>query len=126
MLSHRFVRQLTDSKLPLLSHPPTFSYTVPRDGVYVRKSVLSARHVSSASSTRWKARQSRDRFAKDAKLKGLKSRAAFKLLEVRLDVWCGGHSTNPRFKMDEKYKLFRQANTVVDLVRTIPYPPQSL
>lgn len=40
--------------------------------------------VRYASSTnRWKARQAGDRFAKEAKLQGLKSRAAFKLLQVR-------------------------------------------
>lgn len=37
---------------------------------------------SSSSSTRWKSRQGKDAFARDAKVKGLKSRAAFKLLEV--------------------------------------------
>lgn len=38
---------------------------------------------SSSSSTRWKSRQGRDSYAKEAKVQGLKSRAAFKLLEVR-------------------------------------------
>ena len=37
---------------------------------------------SSSSSTRWKSRQGRDSFAREAKVQGLKSRAAFKLLEV--------------------------------------------
>lgn len=36
----------------------------------------------SSSSTRWKSRQGKDSFAKEAKVQGLKSRAAFKLLEV--------------------------------------------
>jgi 21S rRNA (uridine2791-2'-O)-methyltransferase len=36
----------------------------------------------SSSSTRWKTRQGRDSFARQAKVQGLKSRAAFKLLEV--------------------------------------------
>ena len=36
----------------------------------------------SSSSTRWKTRQGKDSFARKAKLEGLKSRAAFKLLEV--------------------------------------------
>jgi hypothetical protein len=36
-----------------------------------------------ASSSRWQARQTRDRFAREAKVQGLKSRAAFKLLQVR-------------------------------------------
>ena len=37
---------------------------------------------SSSSSTRWKSRQGKDWFARAAKVKGLRSRAAFKLLEV--------------------------------------------
>ena len=36
----------------------------------------------SSSSSRWKRRQGSDQFARDAKVQGLKSRAAFKLLEV--------------------------------------------
>ena len=38
---------------------------------------------SSSGSTRWKQRQGRDMYAREAKVQGLKSRAAFKLLEVR-------------------------------------------
>src|SRR5437016_8973604 len=45
----------------------------------------------SSSSTRWKSRQGRDSFAREAKVQGLKSRAAFKLLEI-----------------DAKYKLFKK------------------
>jgi hypothetical protein len=37
----------------------------------------------SSSSTRWKSRQGRDSYAREAKVQGLKSRAAFKLLEVQ-------------------------------------------
>jgi hypothetical protein len=37
---------------------------------------------SSSSSTRWKTRQGKDSFAREARVQGLKSRAAFKLLEV--------------------------------------------
>ncbi|KAJ0305127.1 hypothetical protein COL516b_005357 [Colletotrichum fioriniae] len=44
-------------------------------------------------------RQGKDFFAREAKVQGLKSRAAFKLLE-----------------MDAKYKIFRKGQTVVDLV----------
>ncbi len=36
-----------------------------------------------SSNSRWKARQGRDVYAREAKVQGLKSRAAFKLLEVR-------------------------------------------
>ncbi|KAH8596396.1 FtsJ-like methyltransferase-domain-containing protein [Bisporella sp. PMI_857] len=52
----------------------------------------------SSSSTRWKSRQGRDAFAREAKVQGLKSRAAFKLLEI-----------------DAKYKIFKKGQTVVDL-----------
>ena len=50
------------------------------------------------SSKRWVERQGKDRFAREAKLQGLKSRAAFKLLQI-----------------NEKYRLFRAGMTVVDL-----------
>ncbi len=60
--------------------------------------VRHASSASSSSSTRWKSRQSRDTFAKEAKVAGLKSRAAFKLLEI-----------------DSKYRLFKRGDTVVDL-----------
>ncbi|KAH8820982.1 cell division protein ftsj [Xylogone sp. PMI_703] len=53
---------------------------------------------SSSSSTRWKSRQVNDSFAREARVRGLKSRAAFKLLEI-----------------DKKYKLFKRGQTVVDL-----------
>ncbi|TVY40072.1 rRNA methyltransferase 2, mitochondrial [Lachnellula subtilissima] len=52
----------------------------------------------SSSSTRWKNRQGRDSFAREARVQGLKSRAAFKLLEI-----------------DAKYRLFKKGQTVVDL-----------
>lgn len=55
---------------------------------------------SSSASSRWKQRQGSDRFAREARVRGLKSRAAFKLLEL-----------------DSKYHLFRrgQGQVVVDL-----------
>ncbi|KFZ10277.1 hypothetical protein V501_05257 [Pseudogymnoascus sp. VKM F-4519 (FW-2642)] len=56
------------------------------------------RQSSSSSSTRWKSRQGRDSFAREAKVRGLQSRAAFKLLEI-----------------DAKYKLFKKGQTVIDL-----------
>ena len=37
---------------------------------------------ASSSSKRWQNRQSRDKFAKEARVLGFKSRAAYKLLEV--------------------------------------------
>ncbi|KAI0383241.1 23S ribosomal RNA methyltransferase [Hypomontagnella monticulosa] len=51
-----------------------------------------------SSNSRWKQRQGSDYFARQAKVQGLKSRAAFKLLE-----------------MDSKYKLFKRGQTVIDL-----------
>ncbi|KAI7090994.1 hypothetical protein KC356_g984 [Hortaea werneckii] len=59
---------------------------------------LQTRAASSASSSRWKTRQSNDSYAREAKVAGLKSRAAFKLLEI-----------------NDKYRLFRPGDTVVDL-----------
>ena len=56
------------------------------------------RNASSSSSARWKTRQSRDTFAREAKVAGLKSRAAFKLLEI-----------------NEKHRIFKRGDTVVDL-----------
>ncbi|KAI4741385.1 FtsJ-domain-containing protein [Aureobasidium sp. EXF-12298] len=52
----------------------------------------------SSSSTRWKSRQTKDHFAREAKVAGLKSRAAYKLLEL-----------------DSKHHIFRKGATVVDL-----------
>ncbi|KAL7929081.1 FtsJ-like methyltransferase domain-containing protein [Trichoderma chlorosporum] len=52
----------------------------------------------SSSGTQWKQRQGRDAYVRHAKVQGLKSRAAFKLLEI-----------------DAKYKLFKRGQTVVDL-----------
>jgi 21S rRNA (uridine2791-2'-O)-methyltransferase len=54
--------------------------------------------ASSSSSTRWKSRQTNDHFAREARVAGLKSRAAFKLLEL-----------------DSKHHIFRKGGTVVDL-----------
>ncbi|KAI7773324.1 hypothetical protein LA080_011228 [Diaporthe eres] len=53
---------------------------------------------SASSSSQWKSRQSRDRYARQAKVQGLKSRAAWKLIE-----------------MNDRYGLFRRNKTVVDL-----------
>ncbi|KAL1999894.1 hypothetical protein VTN02DRAFT_3850 [Thermoascus thermophilus] len=51
-----------------------------------------------ASSKRWQARQLKDCFIREAAAQGLKSRAAFKLLQI-----------------DEKYRIFSSGQTVVDL-----------
>ncbi|KAG6189830.1 hypothetical protein E4U27_006162 [Claviceps purpurea] len=53
----------------------------------------------SSSGARWKERQANDPFTKEAKRKGLKARAAIKLIQ-----------------MNAKFKLFRPGQTVIDLV----------
>ncbi|KAK4665537.1 2' O-ribose methyltransferase [Podospora pseudopauciseta] len=70
---------------------PTFTTPSPNNNPQSRPS---------SSSSQWKQRQSRDRFALAARVQGLRSRAAFKLLE-----------------MQEKYSLFRPRRNqiVVDL-----------
>ncbi len=60
----------------------------------------SSSPAAASSNSRWTARQGRDQYAREAKVRGLKSRAAFKLLEL-----------------DAKHRLFRPGQTVVDLVR---------
>ncbi|KAI0554413.1 23S ribosomal RNA methyltransferase [Xylaria curta] len=73
---------------------------------FTRRAAILDHHASvvcnctrwSSSKSRWKQRQGKDFFAREAKVQGLKSRAAFKLLE-----------------MDAKYKLFKRNQTVVDL-----------
>lgn len=52
---------------------------------------LSSRQLNkrwSSSSSRWRDRQNRDPLAREAKVQGLKSRAAFKLLEVESTFPC--------------------------------------
>ncbi|KAF5230999.1 hypothetical protein FANTH_13567 [Fusarium anthophilum] len=79
--------------------------TFPNLGWKLSPCLLHSRPVAesirwSSSGSRWKQRQGRDAYARGAKVQGLKSRAAFKLLE-----------------MDSKYKLFKgNGQTVVDLV----------
>ncbi|KAL2833221.1 ribosomal RNA large subunit methyltransferase J [Aspergillus cavernicola] len=51
-----------------------------------------------SSSKRWQARQLKDQFTREAAVQGLKSRAAFKLLQI-----------------DERYRIFKSGQTVVDL-----------
>jgi hypothetical protein len=57
------------------------------------------------SSQRWLARQTKDIYTKQAKVLGLKSRAAFKLLEINDD-----------------YHIFKKGDTVVDLVYLLKIP----
>lgn len=83
MLSRRLFRQLTDSvlsesgqaKISLCLAVRCASCSPCR-----RPNAPYVRH--SSSSTRWKTRQGNDFFAREARVQGLKSRAAFKLLEV--------------------------------------------
>ncbi|KAJ4155753.1 hypothetical protein LMH87_000984 [Akanthomyces muscarius] len=67
-----------------------------RPSLWKRCTVTSLRF--SSSNSRWKQRQGKDAYAREAKVQGLKSRAAFKLLE-----------------MDAKYHLFKPGGVVVDL-----------
>lgn len=60
-------------------------------------------YAGSPSNNRWLDRQSRDPYTKAAKVMELKSRAAFKLLEI-----------------NEKYSIFKRGQTVVDLVLIAP------
>lgn len=72
---------------------------------------------SSSSSTRWKSRQGRDSFAREAKVQGLKSRAAFKLLEVGRHEAMSEDYHAKKLQIDQKYRLFKKGQTIVDLVR---------
>ncbi|EED23606.1 ftsj, putative [Talaromyces stipitatus ATCC 10500] len=59
---------------------------------------LSLNFKRFSSSKRWQSRQRSDIFTREAVVRGLKSRAAFKLLQI-----------------DEQYRIFRRGQTVVDL-----------
>lgn len=118
MLSHRLFRQITDSLLLGFRVYPEatvcFASACLTCSSRTHIFAQSIRH-SSSSSTRWKSRQGRDFFAKEARVQGLKSRAAFKLLEV------GAHHGKDRAvtnisQLNDKHKLFRPGQTVVDLV----------
>ncbi|OJJ50440.1 hypothetical protein ASPZODRAFT_126302 [Penicilliopsis zonata CBS 506.65] len=63
-----------------------------------RPFITARQSSSSSSSKRWQSRQLKDQFTREATVQGLKSRAAFKLLQI-----------------DEKYRIFRSGQTVVDL-----------
>ncbi|KAI9724945.1 MAG: hypothetical protein M1812_000221 [Candelaria pacifica] len=105
MLTRRFFRALTDSILlecPISESARactirTFGHSRPRhEGL--RVTLYPQARQSSSSSKRWQTRQGQDQFAKEAKVQGLKSRAAFKLLEI-----------------NARYNLFKKGQTVVDL-----------
>jgi 21S rRNA (uridine2791-2'-O)-methyltransferase len=86
MLSRRIFRELTDQCLlgPSYKHT-TVSYIAAqcRSCRSCSRSLSTSARFASSSSTRWKSRQGKDFFAREARVQGLKSRAAFKLLEVR-------------------------------------------
>ena len=85
--------------LQQLLWPSFLAYAqTPHQSADARVTASTSRNASTSSSTRWKARQSRDSFAREAKVAGLKSRAAFKLLEI-----------------NEKHRLFKRGDTIVDL-----------
>ncbi|KAF2659511.1 FtsJ-domain-containing protein [Lophiostoma macrostomum CBS 122681] len=102
MLSRRIFQQFTDSALLGSASRRVDSFCIASKCSFCRPcargSLAFVRHAGSSSSTRWKSRQGNDFFAREAKVQGLKSRAAFKLLEL-----------------NEKHKLFRPGQTVVDL-----------
>jgi hypothetical protein len=87
MLSHRSLRAGTTGTvlknvLPSSGNISGYLYsTVNKLQRSVNCNGLGSRWRSS-SSTRWKSRQGKDFFAREARVQGLKSRAAFKLLEV--------------------------------------------
>lgn len=67
-----------------------------------------SRKASSASSREWISRHNRDPFVRDSKIDDLKSRAAYKLVQI-----------------DERYGIFKPGQTVIDLVRCIAINDQS-
>ena len=82
---------------------------------------------SSSSSQRWQNRQSRDRFSRSAKVLGLKSRAAFKLTEVRESstaVLLADRVASDQ--IDDQYRIFAKAQTVVDLVSSLSMPSRDV
>ncbi|KAH9861776.1 hypothetical protein J1614_011529 [Plenodomus biglobosus] len=101
MLSRRVFQRLTDSLLLGPQHRPVAALSLSLQCCHCplrsRPLATSAQRASS-SSTRWKSRQGKDFFAREARVQGLKSRAAFKLLEL-----------------NDKHKLFKSGQTVVDL-----------
>jgi hypothetical protein len=79
MLTRRIFQQLTDS---ILLGRSVNSQCFRSRSIH-KATFLAFRNARcSSSSTRWKSRQSSDKYTKEAKVQGLKSRAAFKLLEV--------------------------------------------
>ena len=83
MLSRRLFRNLTNRALLCPDSAPAVSFCIAAKCAAccpAQRTSTWLRH--SSSSTRWKSRQGSDYFAREARVQGLKSRAAFKLLEV--------------------------------------------
>lgn len=76
--------------------PTCHSNVLRRPFLWTPRILISLRF--SSSNSRWKQRQGNDAYAREAKVQGLKSRAAFKLMEI-----------------DAKYRLFKPSSVVVDL-----------
>lgn len=72
-LTRQYIRALTDSLFAPATNPTL---------TLCKYTSHSIRH--SSSQTRWKDRQKNDHYSRQAKVMDLKSRAAFKLLQVRL------------------------------------------
>ena len=119
MLSRRVFQQLTDSFLlgPRYKAAAVSCIATQCQACHActRSVAKPIRHASSSSSTRWKSRQGNDFFAREARVQGLKSRAAFKLLEVLCCLLQDGPRANST-QLNEKHKLFKPGQTVVDLV----------
>ena len=82
----------------LLSKGSTSSVVGPSSWPSTFRIGYSPSQSRTASSKQWVSRQTTDRFAREAKVQGLKSRAAFKLLQI-----------------NDKYHLFKPGMTVIDL-----------
>ena len=112
--SHKNISKRPCFQLLCIPGAALFGFTMVTNDI----KVLIADTRFSSSSTRWKSRQGKDSYAREAKVQGLKSRAAFKLLEVRIgQLSCYfGAVVDSSSQMDAKYKLFKKGQTVVDLV----------
>lgn len=82
----------------LLSHPPPYHLPFHQPTLPLPQSKTPSLSRPSSSSQNWTRRAASDPFTTAARLKGLKSRAAWKLIE-----------------MDDRYRLFRPNQCVVDL-----------
>ncbi|TKX21576.1 rRNA methyltransferase-like protein 1 [Elsinoe australis] len=98
-LIHRHPRELTPNLLhPRPSPPSPLHHTSRPLPPPPLRPLQPIRPSSSSSSTRWKTRQSTDLYAAKARTSTLKSRAAYKLLEL-----------------DQRHRLFKPGQTVIDL-----------